>query len=141
MNLVFTAKAVRKFLGGAILALLVNLLIAAISISGVQNMNAAIWCLWVAFVIFAVTLIAGALIYFPRLPIRNGSDCCASLHHGRCSEQILHASVILQIFALGPIPFPVPRPHVRTGPFGWCHVHCIRQCIMNLTEYSIKGII
>jgi hypothetical protein len=68
MNLQTPAKLVLALLGSAVLALIVAIVLAAIAISGVQSMRAAITFLWMAFAMYAIALAAMAIIYCPNAP-------------------------------------------------------------------------
>jgi hypothetical protein len=61
------AKLLLSLLGSAILALIVALVLAAISVSGVTSMTAADVFLWIALVIFACAVGATAIITCPSL--------------------------------------------------------------------------
>lgn len=66
MDFQFSAKLLLSLLGSAIVALIVALILAAISVSGVTSVIAAEIFLWIAWGIFVLALLAGAILYCPE---------------------------------------------------------------------------
>ena len=66
MELRRPAKILLSLLGSAVLALIVALILAGISVSGVTSMSAAIVLLWIAFALFSLTLLAAGILLCPN---------------------------------------------------------------------------
>jgi hypothetical protein len=61
------AKLLLSLLGSAVVALVVAMVLAAISVSGVSSMNAAHVFLWIALAIFGISIAATAVVTCPNL--------------------------------------------------------------------------
>src|ERR1035437_2735547 len=68
MTLQTQARLILYLLGGGIVALLLALVLGAISVSGVISMTAVNVFLWIAISILGISLVAIAVIYCPTLP-------------------------------------------------------------------------
>ncbi len=66
MNLDKAARLVLALLGSAVIAVIVAVVFAAISLSGVQSIGAAIGVLWAAYSLYAMALLAAAVRYRPK---------------------------------------------------------------------------
>jgi hypothetical protein len=68
MVLQHSAKTVLWLFSSAILALIVAIVLAAISVSGVTSVRAALTLLWITLVIFCLAMLATGILYCPTQP-------------------------------------------------------------------------
>jgi hypothetical protein len=66
MNLDKAAHVVVALFGSAVIALIITVVFAAISLSGVQSIGAAIGILWGAYSLYATALLAAAVLHCPK---------------------------------------------------------------------------